>query len=70
MKMKFDYWSPTPKRMRVLGDAMMTLSVSFTGLSVIDEYRWFCITMSILLGMGKFLTNWFSDESIEKRKEE
>ena len=67
--MKISYWKPTPKKMRILGDALLTLSISFTGLSYIDEYRAVCIGIAIAAGLGKFLTNWFADEKVAERNQ-
>lgn len=59
-----NYYKPTPKRWRKVGDALLTLSISFAGLSILDEFRWVGITVAVLGGIGKFLTNLFPpDES-------
>ena len=61
--MTANYWKPTPKRWRKIGDALLTLSVSFAGLSIVDEFRWIGISVSIIGGIGKFLTNFFANDN-------
>lgn len=61
MKLK-NYWQPTPKKVRKLGDALLAMSMysqtqeMFTGHSIL------LTSVSIIGLIGKFLTNFFSDE--------
>lgn len=61
MKLKH-YWQPTPKKVRKLGDALLAMSMyaqtqeMFTGHSIL------LASVSIIGLIGKFLTNFFSDE--------
>jgi hypothetical protein len=67
-----DYWKPTPKKWRRIGDSLLAAStvLSIGGLWQFDslgdvftnnELK-FMIISSIILGvLGKFLTNFFKD---------
>jgi hypothetical protein len=63
-KMKRKYWCPTPKTWRKIGDAL--LGVSTMGVpAVLMNYPWVGITLFMVGIIGKFLTNFFSnDETI------
>jgi hypothetical protein len=62
-KMKKNYWHPTPKKWRRLGDAL--LGVALMGIPAdLAGYKWVGITMFIIGIVGKFLTNFFTDEPI------
>lgn len=52
-----NYYKPTPEKWRKIGDICLLLSVSFSGLSAFDEFKWYAISLAILAGVGKFLTN-------------
>ena len=61
-KMKKNYWHPTPKKWRKLGDAL--LGVALIGIPTdLAGYKWVGITMFIIGIIGKFLTNFFTDDS-------
>jgi hypothetical protein len=61
-KMKKNYWHPTPKKWRKLGDAL--LGVALIGIPAdLVGYKWVGITMFIIGIIGKFLTNFFTDDS-------
>jgi len=63
-KMKRKYWCPTPKTWRKIGDAL--LGVSTMGVpAVLMNYPWVGIMLFMVGIIGKFLTNFFSnDETI------
>jgi hypothetical protein len=62
-KMKKNYWHPTPKKWRRLGDAL--LGIALMGIPAdLAGYKWVGITMFIIGIVGKFLTNFFTDEPI------
>lgn len=57
-----NYWKPTPKRWRKLGDAL--LGVSTMGVSaILMDYKWAGILLYIIGLVGKFLTNLFNDDN-------
>lgn len=62
MRMKKHYYGPTPKRWRKLGDALLGVSTTITGYAIMEDYKWIAFSALILGVVGKFLTNFFSDE--------
>lgn len=62
MRMKKNYYGPTPKRWRKLGDALLGVSTTITGYAIMEDYKWIAFSALILGVIGKFLTNFFSDE--------
>jgi hypothetical protein len=73
-----NYWTPTPKKWRKIGDALLASSsvISIGGLWQFDNLKEVftqseikgLIIISIILGvLGKFLTNLFKQESIENK---
>jgi hypothetical protein len=71
---KKDYWSPTPTKWRKIGDALLAAStvISLGGmwqfenlkeLFTTDEIRWLILSPMILGVIGKFLTNFFTEDS-------
>ena len=62
MRMKQNYYGPTPKRWRKLGDALLGVSTTITGYAIMEDHKWIAFSALILGVIGKFLTNFFSDE--------
>lgn len=60
MKIK-NYFKPTPKRLRVLGDTLLGISTFITGLSISENIKWLAYGSLIIGVCGKFLTNFFTD---------
>ena len=70
--LKKNYWSPTPKKWRKMGDALLAASTitslggmwQFENLKEIftlDQIRWLIVSPMILGVIGKFLTNFFTE---------
>jgi hypothetical protein len=70
--LKKNYWSPTPKKWRKIGDALLAASTitslggmwQFENLKevfTLDQIRWLIISPMILGVIGKFLTNFFTE---------
>ena len=59
------YKSPTPKKWRKLGDALLSVSTTLATFSVVEEWGK-VITLSIIITgvVGKFLTNFFSEDDL------
>lgn len=57
------YSSPTPKKWRKLGDALLAVSTTLSTYSIADDWGK-PITIAIIATgtIGKFLTNFFSEE--------
>lgn len=54
------YWSPTPKKWRQIGDAL--LGISTMGVpAVLMNHAWIGITLFIIGIIGKFLTNFYTE---------
>lgn len=60
-----DYWAPTPKLFRKIGDAILllgtTLSATFAGMEV--DKGW-VIAAVICTALGKMVTNFFTESDI------
>ena len=55
------YYQPTPKKWRKLGDAL--LGVALVGIPTnLAGYTWISILLFTLGIVGKFLTNFFSED--------
>lgn len=61
-KMKKDYYSPTPKKWRKLGDALLAASTAITGFAMYEDIKWLAITALITGVVGKFLSNFFTED--------
>jgi hypothetical protein len=60
-KMKKNYYAPTPKKWRKIGDAL--LGVSLMGIPAeLAGYKGVAITIFIFGVIGKFLTNLFAED--------
>ena len=58
-----NYYEPTPKKWRKLGDSLLAVSTLITA-SAISQDNANLAYISLAFGIvGKFLTNFFSDES-------
>ena len=56
------YFKPTPKRFRILGDTLLSVSVFATSYNIINEEKTLAITTLIVGCLGKFFTNFFVEE--------
>ncbi len=56
------YWSPTPKKMRKLGDAFLAVSMYAQAQQMFTGQSTWLTVMSVAGLVGKFLTNFFSEE--------
>lgn len=63
MKIKTNnYYQPTPKKWRKLGDSILVFCSFVTGYAVIEEVKWLAIGFIILGGLGKAVSNFFIDD--------
>jgi len=58
-----DYFKPTPKRLRILGDSLLGVSTIVTAAAITQQVNWIAYTSLAVGVIGKFLTNFFKDES-------
>lgn len=57
------YSSPTPKKWRKLGDALLAVSTTITGYAIADDMsKWVSLSALALGVIGKFLTNFFTED--------
>lgn len=57
------YASPTPKKWRKLGDALLAVSTMITTYAIADDWSKYAQVGALILGVfGKFLTNFFSED--------
>jgi hypothetical protein len=57
------YLSPTPKKWRKIGDALLGVSTIVTTYAIAEEWSKYLQLSALILGVvGKFLTNFFSEE--------
>jgi hypothetical protein len=59
MKLK-NYFAPTPKRFRVLGDSIAAASLFVAGLNL--DHPKLMLLCGVLGAIGKFVTNFFAEE--------
>lgn len=57
-----NYYAPTPKKWRKLGDALLGVSTTITTFAIMEEMKWIAITALVLGVIGKFLSNFFTEE--------
>ena len=61
LKLK-NYFEPTPKRLRVLGDSIAAASLFVAGLNI--DHPKLMLACGIAGAVGKFVTNFFTDETL------
>lgn len=64
------YFKPTPKRIRILGDSMAAASLFVSGLAISTGYEKLAIIISIVGWVGKFISNFFTDECKDDKQSE
>ena len=76
MSLLNNYWKPTPKKWRKIGDTILAVGTFITAGSLVgyDQMKEIftpqevklIIALSFILGVaGKFLTNFFKDEEVK-----
>lgn len=58
-----DYFKPTPKRFRVLGDSLASASVFVSSYAILNDMKMVAVAVLVSGWGGKFLTNFFADET-------
>jgi hypothetical protein len=53
------YSSPTPKKWRKIGDALLATSTTITSFAIYEDAKAVAIVALVLGSLGKFLTNFF-----------
>jgi len=62
MKLK-SYWEPTPKFARAIGDALLSVGTIITAYNISTDDKTIALTCLISMVVGKFITNFFSEDS-------
>jgi hypothetical protein len=57
-----NYWQPTPKKWRKLGDSLLAAGTAVTGWAIMDEHKIIAVGALIATVAGKFLTNFFKED--------
>jgi hypothetical protein len=57
-----NYYQPTPKKLRKIGDALLGSSQFLTGYAVIMDEKWLAFACIAIGTIGKFMTNIFVEE--------
>ncbi len=61
-----NYYKPTPKKWRKLGDSLLAVSTFVSAYAITDDVKWLSLTALGIGVVGKFLTNFFTDETSSK----
>lgn len=56
------YAKPTPEKWRKLGDALLGVSTTITGFAIYEDAKWVAISALLIGAVGKFLTDFFSQD--------
>lgn len=64
------YYEPTPANLRKLGDALLGASQFVAGYAVIADHKGLTIAFLIIGLVGKFMTNFFSEQPVVEESNE
>ena len=56
------YFKPTPKRMRVLGDSLAAAGTFGAGIVILNGHPVAGTIVMVIAVIGKFISNFFTDE--------
>jgi len=56
------YYEPTPVILRKIGDSLLAVSTFITAYGIANEIKWLSYTSLAIGVVGKFLSNFFTDE--------
>lgn len=59
------YYKPTPVKYRKMGDAILASSTAATFIGIQMDEKWMIYIFLLLGVIGKFMTNFFSEENTE-----
>ena len=57
-----NYFKPTPKNIRIIGDGLLTISTTVGAYSTLMENKYVSISVVIAGVLGKFITNLFAEK--------
>jgi len=58
-----NYWAPTPKFFRAMGDTLLSISTLATTYSVLNDDKYIALICLFAGVIGKFLTNFATNET-------
>ncbi len=58
-----NYYKPTPAKWRKIGDTLLAVSTTITGFAIYEQSKGIAISALILGVLGKFLSNFFTDDT-------
>lgn len=70
-KLKFgwkNYFLPTPKRMRIIGDALASGGVFAGSISALNGHPYLASGVFVLAWLGKVISNFFIEEKVEEKE--
>ena len=56
------YWAPTPKKIRKIADALLAGCLTLAGFAASANHPTLGITIAIIGGVAKFVSNFFTDD--------
>ena len=56
------YWSPTPKAIRKAADSLLAGAMTVSTISFVNDYKTIAMIVLIAAGIGKFLSNFFTED--------
>jgi hypothetical protein len=65
-KVKSNYFKPTPKKWRKIGDTLLAVSLYAQTQESLSGHSTFMQVVSVLGIVGKFLTNFFVEEEVKQ----
>lgn len=57
-----NYFEPTPKRFRILGDSLASASVFVSTYSIMNDMKTLGVIVLVSGWLGKFITNFFAED--------
>ena len=63
-----EYFKPTPKRFRVLGDSLAAAGTLGASIAVLNGHPTAGTSILIVAVVGKFLSNFFTEDSTKSNK--
>jgi len=57
-----NYFKPTPKNIRIIGDGLLTMSTTISAYSTLMENKYISISVIMMGLLGKFITNLFAEK--------
>lgn len=61
-RLTIDYWKPTPKKWRKVGDSLLAASTVITAAAIVGDYHTLGMIALSIGAVGKFLTNFFTED--------